>query len=76
MYVNIDESRHQKLTVKPEHTKIINDCQQSRKQPSFQPMLEIRIRMIRMLLGLMDPDPLDEGTDTDPDPDPSITKQK
>jgi len=39
-------------------------------------MLEIRIRMIRMLLGLMDPDPLDEGTDTDPEPDPSITKQK
>ncbi len=74
MYVNIDESRHQKLAVKPEYGKIINDCQQTRKQPSFQTMLGIR--MIRMLLSFTDPDPLVRGTDTASDPDPSIIKQK
>jgi hypothetical protein len=43
-------------------------------------VLRIRIRRIRMFLGLLypDPDPLVRGMDPDPalDPDPSITKQK
>jgi hypothetical protein len=42
--------------------------------------VRIRIRRIRMFLGLLDPDsdPLVRGMDLgmDPDPDPSITKQK
>jgi hypothetical protein len=38
----------------------------------FQPVLPIRIRRIRMLLSLPDPDPLVRGMD----PDPSIIKQK
>ncbi len=37
-------------------------------------VLRIRIRRIRMFLGLPDPDLLARGTD--PDPDPSIIKQK
>jgi|LakMenEpi03Aug12_release.lakeMendotaPanAssembly.Ray.scaffolds.fasta_scaffold182749_2 hypothetical protein len=38
------------------------------------PGLGIRIRRIRMFLGLSDPDPLVRGTDPDPDPapDPSL----
>jgi hypothetical protein len=40
----------------------------------FQAVLRIRIRRIRMFLGLLDPDPLVRGVD--PDPDPSINKQK
>jgi hypothetical protein len=38
------------------------------------PVLRIRIRRIRMFLGLLDPapDPLGRGMD----PDPSITKQE
>ncbi len=46
------------------------------------PVLRIRIRTIRMLLGLPDPDPDPLVTSTDPDPtldlasDPSIIKQK
>ncbi len=36
------------------------------------PVLRIRIRRIRMFVGLLDPDPLVRGMD----PDPSITKQK
>ncbi len=40
-------------------------------------VLRIRIRRIRMFLGLQkDPDPLVGGMDPDPAPDPSITKQK
>jgi hypothetical protein len=35
-------------------------------------VLRIRIRRIRMFLGLLDPDPLVRGTDPDPAPDPSI----
>ncbi len=40
--------------------------------------MRIRIRRIRMFLGLLDPDQLVRGTapDTAPDPDPSIIKQK
>jgi hypothetical protein len=38
---------------------------------SFGPVLGIRIRLIRMFLGLQDPDPLVRGTDPDQDPDPS-----
>ena len=45
---------------------------------SLEPVLRIRIRRIRMFLGLLgldpDPDPLVSGMD--PDPDPSIIKQK
>jgi hypothetical protein len=37
-------------------------------------VLRIRIRTVRMFLGLLDPDPLVRGTA--PDPDPSIIKQK
>ncbi len=37
-------------------------------------VLRIRIRRIRMFLGLPDSDPLVQRTD--PDPDPSIVKQK
>jgi hypothetical protein len=37
-------------------------------------VLRIRIRRIRVFLGLLDPDPLVRGTGTDPDP--SIIKQK
>jgi|688.fasta_scaffold1426065_1 hypothetical protein len=37
-------------------------------------VLRIRIRRIRMFLGLLDPDLLARGMD--PDPDPSIIKQK
>jgi hypothetical protein len=39
-----------------------------------QPVLRIRIRIrrVRMFLGLLDPDPLVRGVD----PDPSIIKQK
>jgi hypothetical protein len=44
------------------------------------PVLRIRIRRIRMFLGLLDPgpDPLVRGTDPDPatDPDPSFIKKK
>jgi hypothetical protein len=36
--------------------------------------IQIRIRWIRIFLGLLDPDPLVSGMD--PAPDPSITKQK
>jgi hypothetical protein len=38
----------------------------------------LRIRTIRMFLGLLDPDPdpLVRDTDPDPAPDPSIIKQK
>jgi hypothetical protein len=36
--------------------------------------IQIRIRWIRIFLGILDPDPLVSGMD--PDPDPSITKQK
>ncbi len=36
------------------------------------PVLRIRIRKIRIFLGLLDPDPLVRGTDADP----SIMKQK
>jgi hypothetical protein len=41
-------------------------------------VLRIRIRRIRMFLGLLDPDPLVRGTDPAPDPapGPSIIKQK
>jgi hypothetical protein len=35
-------------------------------------VLRIRIRRIRMFFGLLDPDPIVQGTD----PDPSIIKQK
>ena len=45
---------------------------------SLEPVFRIRIRRIRMFLGLLglhpDPDPLVRGMD--PDPDPSIIKQK
>jgi hypothetical protein len=37
-------------------------------------VLRIRIRRIRMFLGLLDPDPLVRGMD--PAPDPSIIDQK
>ncbi len=37
-------------------------------------VLRIRIRRIRLFLGLLDPDPL--VTRADPDPGPSIIKQK
>jgi hypothetical protein len=36
------------------------------------PVLGIRIRRIRMFLGLRDPDPLVRGTDPDPATDPSL----
>jgi hypothetical protein len=51
-------------------------------QPSFSlhkhPMMRIRIRQIRMLLGLLDPDPnpLVKGPDLVQDPDTSIIKHK
>jgi hypothetical protein len=35
-------------------------------------VLGIRIRRIRMFLGLPDPDQLVRGKDPDPDPDPSL----
>jgi hypothetical protein len=38
------------------------------------PAVVLRIRRIRMFLGLLDPDPLVKGMDLDPDP--SIIKQK
>jgi hypothetical protein len=38
--------------------------------------ITIGIRMIRMFLGLLDPDPLVRGTNLDPVPDPSLIKQK
>jgi hypothetical protein len=43
-------------------------------KPVLQILIRIRIRQIRMFLGLLDPDldPLVIGMD----PDPSITKQK
>ncbi len=37
-------------------------------------VLRIRNRRIRMLLGLLDPEPLVRGRD--PDPEPSISKKK
>ncbi len=40
----------------------------------FVAVLRIRIRRIRIFLGLLDPDPFVRGTD--PGPDPSIIKQK
>jgi hypothetical protein len=40
----------------------------------WTPVLRIRIRQIRMFLGLMDPDPLVRCTEMDLDP--SIIKQK
>ncbi len=47
---------------------------------SYQLVPVLRIRRIRMILGLLDPyqDPLVRGMDTDPapDPDPSIIKQE
>jgi hypothetical protein len=48
-------------------------------QPSslfFGAMLRIRIRRIRIFLGLLDPDPLAGGTVPDPVLNPSIIKQK
>jgi hypothetical protein len=39
-------------------------------------VLRIRIRRIRMFLGLLDPDPDPLVRGMDPDPDPSIIKQK
>jgi hypothetical protein len=42
--------------------------------PVLRIRIQIRIRWIRMFLGLLDPDPLVSGMD--PDPDPSIAKQK
>jgi hypothetical protein len=39
---------------------------------SCETVLRIRIRRIRMFLGLLDPDPFVKGMDSDP----SITKQK
>ena len=39
-------------------------------------VLWIRIRRIRMVLGLLDPDPLVRGTGPALDQDPSIIKQK
>jgi hypothetical protein len=51
------------------------------REASFLVVIAVlRIRRIRMFLGLMDPDtyPLVRGTDPDldPNPDPSIIKQK
>ncbi len=56
--------------------------QPNNKTDVFQAVLRIRIRIrrIRMFLGLLDPAPdqLVRGMDPDPasDPDPSIAKQK
>jgi len=38
--------------------------------------IRIRIHRIHVILGLLDPDPLDRSMDPDPDLDPSIFKQK
>jgi hypothetical protein len=40
------------------------------------PVTVLRIRRIRVFLGLLDPDPLVRSMDPDPNTDPSITKQK
>jgi hypothetical protein len=44
---------------------------------ALEPVLRIRIRRIRMFLGLQDPDPdpIVRGMDPDPEPDHSVTKQ-
>jgi hypothetical protein len=39
-------------------------------------VLRIQIRRVRIILDLLDPDPLVRGMDMDPAPDPFITKQK
>ncbi len=41
----------------------------------FFPVLRIW-SWIRMLLGLLDPDPIVRGIGTDPAPDPSVIKQE
>jgi hypothetical protein len=46
----------------------------SLKLVTYFSLLWIRIRRIRMFLGLLDPDPL--VRDPDPDPAPAIIKQK
>jgi hypothetical protein len=52
------------------------------RNAKVKPVLRIRIRRIRMFLGLLDPDPdplvrrMDPDPPTDPDPNPSIIKQK
>jgi hypothetical protein len=61
-------------------------CMQSFRKPyrcsylrcRYSPVLRIRIRRIRMFLGLLDPDPFVRGTDLAPDraADPSIIKKK
>ncbi len=49
---------------------------QSSHKKDLQPVLRIRIRQIRMFLGLLDPDPDSLVRGMDPDLDPSIIKQK
>jgi hypothetical protein len=57
-------------------TDLINQKANANKQVYQSTVLRIRIRRIRMFLGLLNPDlgPLIRGMD--PDPDPSIIKQK
>jgi hypothetical protein len=42
----------------------------------IEPVLGIRIRRIRVFLGLLDPGPDPIVRDTDPDAEPSVRKQK
>jgi hypothetical protein len=48
---------------------LIRSTEEGRDKNS-KAVLGIRMRRIRMFLGLLDPDPLVRGTD--PDPDPSL----
>ncbi len=60
-----------------ERLAMLNTTNENAKVPHtwhIEAVLRIRIRRVRMFLGLLDPDPLVRGMDLDPDP--SIIKQK
>jgi hypothetical protein len=54
------------------HSAVVYDTGQCHRE--FIPVLLIRIHKIRILLGLIDPDPSVRVTDPAPGPDPSIIK--
>ncbi len=65
-----EKMQHEKLSETELEEMLTKEMRDSFACVSFQPVLGIRIRRIRMFLGFPDPVPL--GTKTDQAPDPSL----